>query len=83
MNTFMQIITLQNPTFNLWAWLIGTIIVLVIAGMGYEEEPENAIILSLFSWAWPMSVIVLMVFLVGCTPFWVGRKLRVWMRQVT
>jgi hypothetical protein len=77
----MQIITLQNPTFNMWAWILGTVIMLIIAGMGFEEEPENATILAIFSWAWPTLLVILTVFFVGYTPFWIGKKLRVWQEK--
>lgn len=76
MNNFMQIITLQNPTFNGWVWFIGTAIIIIKAGFEYEEDQITAIKLAVFSWTWPIPAFFLIVLSPGYLLFWVGRKLR-------
>ena len=79
MNTLMQIITLQNATFNQWTWIIGTVIILIMVGMNWEnyahDEPEVPMILSVIAFFWPICL--LMVLLVGIvySPIWIGRQL--------
>ena len=79
MNTLMQIITLQNATFNQWAWIIGTVIILIIVGMKWEtyahDEQEVPITLSILAFFWPICLLmVLLVGIVYC-PIWIGRQL--------
>ena len=79
MNTLMQIIMLQNATFNQWAWIIGTVISLIIVGMKWEtyahDETEVPITLSILAFFWPICL--LMVLLVGIvySPIWIGRQI--------
>ena len=78
MNTLMQIITLQNATFNQWAWIIGTVIILIIAGMNwdsYTSDDDEPIKLIFVAFIWPFCL--LMVLLVGIvySPIWIGRQL--------
>ena len=75
MNNFIEIITLQNATFNLWAWIIGTIILLIIAGVTFKENPENTIFVIVFSFVWPIFAGLALVIGVLLSPMWVGMKL--------
>lgn len=81
MNTFMQIVTLQNSTFNGWAWVIGAVILLVIAGMGFDEDPGTAVIFGACSLFWPMFLVVGIVIAIISTPIWVGRKINTMLRD--
>jgi predicted membrane channel-forming protein YqfA (hemolysin III family) len=79
MNTLMQIITLQNATFNQWTWIIGTVISLILIGMKWEtyahDEQEVPITLSILAFFWPICLLmVLLVGIVYC-PIWIGRQL--------
>lgn len=81
MNTFMQIVTLQNATFNGWAWVIGTIILLIIAGMNFEKDPLNAIGVGIFALIWPFLMPVLIGMGLLALPFWVGIKINDFVRN--
>jgi hypothetical protein len=89
MNTLMQIITLQNATFNQWTWITGTVIILIIVGMKWDnyayddgeyhamliDDGEYHAMLILVAFIWPICL--LMVLLVGIvySPIWIGRQL--------
>jgi hypothetical protein len=77
MNTVIQIITLQHSTFNQWAWIIGTIILLIIAGVTFKEDPESSVLMIPISFVWP-SVLVMGVLL---SPVWIGVKLGDYLRK--
>lgn len=81
MTTFMQIVTLQNSTFNGWAWVIGTIILLIIAGMNFDEDEPRSIVLGFFALIWPFLMPVFILIGLGALPFWVGRKLNTLIRN--
>lgn len=81
MNTFMQIVTLQNSTFNVWAWVIGTIILLIIAGMNFDEDPPRSIIFGFFALIWPLLMPVLIGMGLLALPFWVGIKINDFVRN--
>lgn len=69
----MQIVTLQNPTFNLSAWTIGAVILLVIIGMGPQDDVYGSILVALF---WPIFLAVLIMMGMITLPVWIGNKLR-------
>lgn len=77
MNNFIEIITLQHSTFNQWAWIIGTIILLIIAGVTFKEDPESSVLMIPISFVWP-SVLVMGVLL---SPVWIGVKLGDYLRK--
>ena len=79
MNTLMQIITLQNATFNQWTWIIGTVIILILIGMDWDnyayDDGEYHVMRIAVAFIWPICL--LMVLLVGIvySPIWIGRQL--------
>ena len=79
MNTLMQIITLQNATFNQWAWIIGTIIILILIGMNWEnyahDEPEVPITLGILAFFWPICLLMVLLAGIVYSPIWIGRQL--------
>lgn len=81
MNTFMQIVTLQNFAVNGWVWVIGTIILLIIAGMTFDEDPPRSIMFGVYSLIWPLLMPVLIGMGLLALPFWVGIKLNDFVRN--
>ena len=75
MNNFIEIITLQNATFNQWAWIIGAIILLITAGVTFKEDPESSVSIILIAFVWPIVVGVALAAAVLLSPVWVGMKL--------
>jgi hypothetical protein len=75
LDTFIQIITLQNPTFNGWAWGIGTVLLLIGIGLQYEKNADDSIIAMLVALFWPIFLAVSIMMGIIAFPVWVGVKI--------
>jgi hypothetical protein len=78
MNTLMQIITLQNATFNQWTWIIGTVIILILVGMKWENNThheEELILMSFLALFWPFWLLMVLLAGILYSPIWIGRQL--------
>jgi multidrug transporter EmrE-like cation transporter len=80
-NNFIEIITLQHSTFNQWAWIIGTIILLIIAGVTFEEDTESSALMIPISFVWPILTGIAWVMGVLLSPVWIGVKLGDYLRK--
>jgi hypothetical protein len=76
MNELIHILTLQNATFNGWAWAIGTVILLILIGMQWKEHRETSIRMIHLALFWPMAFAVLLIAGFIYTPIWIGRKIK-------
>lgn len=76
MNELIHILTLQNATFNVWAWAIGTVISLILIGMRWEEHREDSITMIPLVFAWPFFFAVSLIAGIIYTPIWIGRKIK-------
>jgi multidrug transporter EmrE-like cation transporter len=81
MNTVIQIITLQHSTFNQWAWIIGTIILLIIAGVTLKEDTESSVLMIPISFVWPILAGIALLMGVLLSPVWIGVKLGDYLRK--
>jgi multidrug transporter EmrE-like cation transporter len=80
-SNFIEIITLQHSTFNQWAWIIGTIILLIIAGVTFKEDPESSVLMIPISFGWPILAGSVLVMGVLLSPVWIGVKLGDYLRK--
>jgi multidrug transporter EmrE-like cation transporter len=76
-NNFIEIITLQHSTFNQWAWIIGTIILLIIAGVTFKEDTESSVLMIPISFVWPIFAGIAVLL----SPVWIGVKLGDYLRK--
>ena len=75
MDTFIQIITLQNPTFNGWAWGIGTVLLLIGIGLQYEKNADDSVIAIMVALFWPVFLAVSIMMGIIAFPVWIGKML--------
>jgi multidrug transporter EmrE-like cation transporter len=80
-NNFIEIITLQHSTFNQWAWIIGTIILLIIAGVTLKEDTESSVLMIPISFVWPILAGIALLMGVLLSPVWIGVKLGDYLRK--
>jgi multidrug transporter EmrE-like cation transporter len=80
-SNFIEIITLQHSTFNQWAWIIGTIILLIIAGVTFKEDTESSVLMIPISFVWPIFAGIALVMGVLLSPVWIGVKLGDYLRK--
>jgi multidrug transporter EmrE-like cation transporter len=80
-NNFIEIITLQHSTFNQWAWIIGTIILLIIAGVTFKEDTESSVLMIPISFVWPILAGIALLMGVLLSPVWIGVKLGDYLRK--
>lgn len=78
MNTLIQILTLQNGTFNAWAYGIGTVILLIVAGMNFEEDRDEAFRLIFIALVWPFFLCSLLIVGIVAISVWLGKTLNGW-----
>ena len=84
MNELIHILTLQNATFNGWAWAIGTVILLIRIGMRWNDGDEktiryfytNLIYMIFVALIWPISFAITLIMGIIYTPIWIGRKIK-------
>lgn len=75
MNELIHILTLQNATFNGWAWVIGAVILLITIGMQWDEG-EHKFIPVAIALLWPFFLVVSLIMGIIYTPIWIGRKIK-------
>ena len=81
LDTFIQIITLQNPTFNGWAWGIGTVLLLIGIGLQYEENADDSTIAIVVALFWPIFLAVSIMMGIIAFPVWIGERLGNYLRR--
>jgi len=80
MTEFMQIVMLQNETFNMWAWIIGTVLWWILVGVDlvHQENTKQydegeAYLMAFFAPIWPIMVAVLLVMAIPASIVWIGK----------
>ena len=75
MNQLTHTLLLQNSTFNGWAWAIGTLILLILVGIHWDDGDTKTILMIPISFFWPVIFGFLLIVGIVYIPIWVGRQL--------
>jgi len=81
MASIIEIITLQNPDVNFWAWITISSIMYIYVGFMWEEISNNSmdgeeLLLLVMIPIWPAIVMLFLLFTIISFPFFLGKFIR-------